>query len=98
MRFFYFILICSSALYQTAQISFSSPDSLYAYADRNSISTKVGAQQSLLAKWTKIAALGNSINFRNPLTFSATDNKLLPVNFIPGDFLGGPQGSVKPVT
>jgi OMF family outer membrane factor len=81
----------------SAQLSFNSPDSLFAFADKNSNVSKTSIQQSLLAKWTKIAALGNSINFRNPLSFSATDNFYLPVNFIPAEIFGGPAGTFRDV-
>jgi outer membrane protein TolC len=80
------------------QSSFGSLDSVYAYADRNSSQLKISSQQNLLAKWTKVAAVANSINFRSPVSLSATDNMLLPVNFIPADFFGGPAGTYRQIT
>jgi len=47
---------------------------------------------------TKVAALANTVNFRNPVSFTATDNLLLPVNFIPADAFGGPPGTFKQIT
>jgi outer membrane protein TolC len=81
-----------------AQVTFTSVDSALAYADRNSSVTRVSADQKLLARWTKVAALANTVNFRNPVNFSATDNLLLPVNFIPAEAFGGPAGSYRQIT
>lgn len=81
-----------------AQQHFGSLDSLFAFADRNSNSAKVSQLQSLLAKWTKVAALANTINFKDPVSFSATNNILLPVNFIPAEAFGGPAGSFRQIT
>lgn len=81
-----------------AQYNFGSLDSLFAFADRNSNTAKVSQLQSLLAKWTKVAALANTINFRDPVSFSATNNILLPVNFIPAEAFGGPSGSFRQIT
>jgi outer membrane protein TolC len=81
-----------------AQLTFNTIDSLLHYAEKNSVTIKVGDQQSILAKWTKVAAMANTINFRNPVSFSSTDNIMLPVNFIPGDFFGGPPGSFREIT
>jgi outer membrane protein TolC len=81
-----------------SQLKFDSVDSLLKFAENKSTGIKVGDQQSLLAKWTKIAALGNSINLRSPISFASTDNILLPVNFIPGEIFGGPAGSFREIT
>lgn len=81
-----------------AQLQITSLDTLLRYADKNSVVYKTSYQQSLLAKYTKIAALGNTINFRNPITFSATDNVLLPVSFIPAEAFGGPSGTFRQIT
>jgi len=91
------LLFCVSRI-SPAQLSFSSLDSLLWFANKNSSTAKISSQQSLLAKWTKVAALANSVNFRNPLSFSATDNILLPVNFIPGEIFGGTEGSFRQIT
>jgi OMF family outer membrane factor len=81
-----------------SQLSFNSLDSLLQYAQRNSTTIKTGEQQSLLAKWTKVAALANTVNFRSPVSFSATDNLKLPVNFLPAEAFGGPAGTFRQVT
>jgi len=80
------------------QLLFTSVDSIFAYADRHSSSTSINSQQLLLARWTKVAALANTVNFRSPVSFAATDNLLLPVNFIPADVFGGPPGTFKQIT
>jgi OMF family outer membrane factor len=94
-RLFIFLLITAAA---RGQINFTSVDSVFAYAERNSSVNKINNEQILLAKWTKVAALANTINFRNPVTFTATDNLMLPVSFIPADAFGGPHGTFKSVT
>lgn len=81
-----------------AQLNFTGLDSLLAYAERNSTTIKTCQQQSLMAKWTKVAALANTVNFKSPLTFSATDNSKLPVNFLPAEAFGGPAGTFRQVT
>ncbi len=81
-----------------AQQSFNSLDSILDFADGHSISSKVLEQQALLAKWTKVAALANTINFKSPVSFSSTDNLLLPVNFIPADAFGAPGGTLRQIT
>ncbi|MBP7808200.1 MAG: TolC family protein [Bacteroidia bacterium] len=81
-----------------AQLNFTGLDSLLSYAERNSTTIKTGQQQSLLAKWTKVAALANTVNFKSPISFSATDNLQLPVNFLPAEAFGGPAGTFRQVT
>lgn len=90
------VLFCAASL--QAQINFTSVDSVFAYAERNSSTSKINNEQILLAKWTRVAALANTVNFRNPVSFSATDNLMLPVSFIPADAFGGPHGTFKSVT
>ncbi|MBI3238885.1 MAG: hypothetical protein HYZ43_08630, partial [Flavobacteriia bacterium] len=93
---FLFVPLLSFTL--SAQLNFNSPDSLYAYADRNSASSKISVQQSLLAKWTKVAALANTVNYKSPVSFSATDNLLLPVSFLPAEAFGGAPGTFRQIT
>jgi outer membrane protein len=91
------ILLFSTTVSQ-AQLNFTGLDSLLSYAERNSTTIKTCHEQSLLAKWTKVAALANTVNFKSPLTFSATDNLKLPVSFLPAEAFGGPAGAFRPVT
>ncbi|HKC67880.1 MAG TPA: TolC family protein [Bacteroidia bacterium] len=87
-----------SAQAQT-EINFNKLDSVYAYADKNSSVTKTNYQQTLLAKYQKIAALANVVNLRNPVTFSLTDNTTLPVSFIPLSVItGGKQSGFEKIT
>lgn len=81
-----------------AQLNFTGLDSLLSFAERNSTTIKTGQQQSLLAKWTKVAALANTVNLKSPISFSATDNLQLPVNFLPAEAFGGPAGTFRQVT
>lgn len=88
-------------IYAKAQteIKFTKLDSLYAYADKNSSVSKNNYQQTLLAKYQKVAALANVVNLRNPITFSLTDNTTLPVSFIPLSVLtGGRQNGFEKIT
>lgn len=71
------------------ELKFNKLDSVFAYADKNSSVIKNNYQQTLLAKYQKIAALANAVNLRSPLTFTATDNTILPVSFFPGGILPG---------
>lgn len=93
---FSILLLCTSTF--RAQLNFTGLDSLLSYAERNSTAIKTGHQQSLLAKWTKVAAIANTVNFKSPITFSATDNLQLPVNFLPAEAFGGPAGTFRQVT
>ena len=72
---------------QTA-LQFNSLDSLLAFAEKNSAALKTGQQQNLLAKWTKIAALGNTVNLKSPFTASWTNNTNLPVSYLPAEAFG----------
>ena len=87
------------SVHAQTEVKFTKLDSLYAYADKNSSVAKTNYQQSLLAKYQKIAALANVVNFRNPVTFSLTHNTTLPVSFFPGGILPGTKpGSFAKVT
>jgi outer membrane protein len=88
-----------SSIQAQTEVKFTKLDSLYAYADKNSSVTKTNYQQTLLAKYQKIAALANVVNLRNPITFSLTDNTTLPVSFIPLSVLtGGRQSGFEKIT
>jgi len=71
------------------ELKFNKLDSVYAYAERSSSVIKSNYQQTLLAKYQRIAALANAVNLRSPLTFTPTDNTTLPVSFFPGGILPG---------
>lgn len=95
-----FLLVAFSvfSLQLKSQLNFTGLDSLLTYAERNSSTIKICHQQSLMAKWTKVAALANTVNFKSPITYSSTDNLKLPVNFIPAEAFGGPAGSFRQIT
>jgi len=90
-------LICllGFTVYASAQseLHFTKLDSVYAYADRHSSVSKNNEQQSIYAKYQKIAALANIVNLRSPVSFAPTNNTTLPVSFIPLSLLNGGKGS-----
>lgn len=92
------LLLCLYGSGIKGQLTFSGLDSLLAFSDKNSSVSKTNLQQTLLAKWTKVAALANTVNFKSPVTFSATDNLKLPVSFIPAEAFGGPAGTFRQIT
>lgn len=77
---------------------FNSVDSLFNYAEKQSIAIKTGEQQVLLAKWQKISAQAGLVNFRMQTSFSLTDNVKLPVTYFPAEAFGGEPGTFKEVT
>jgi len=79
----------TSLMNAQTELKFNKLDSVFAYADRNSSVIKNNYQQTLLAKYQRIAALANAVNLRSPLTFTPTDNTTLPVSFFPGGILPG---------
>lgn len=91
-------LLFSQVIHAQSELSFSSLDSLFRYAESNSISIKTGEQQVLLAKWQKISAQAGLINFRMQTNFNLTDNLVLPVTFLPAEAFGGTPGTFKEVT
>lgn len=93
--FFSFILLVAINAKAQKNLQFSSVDSLFLYAENHSATIKIGDEQSLLAKWTKLAALGNTINLRSPISASWTDNTQLPINYLPAEMFGGPAGTLK---
>lgn len=92
-----FLLSINFSVHAQAELKFSRLDSLFAYAERNSAAIKTGEQQAILAKWQKVAALANTVNFRNQVSFALTDNTRLPVNFLPAEAFGGPPGTFREI-
>ena len=76
---------------------FTNPDSLIAFAEKNSIATKTGDAQALLAKYQTLYAKINRFNPRASVNYAATDNTQLPVNFFPAEIFGGTPGTFKEV-
>lgn len=78
-------------------IRFTNPDSLIAFAEKNSIAIKTGDAQALLAKYQTLYAKINKFNPRASVNYAATDNTQLPVNFFPAEIFGGTPGTFKEV-
>ncbi|MDP2386520.1 MAG: TolC family protein [Bacteroidota bacterium] len=98
-KFLFFIMLFGTIVLRAQTVlQFNSIDSLFKFAETNSATIKNGNQQSLLAKWTKIASVGNTINLKSPFAASWTDNTLLPVSYLPAEAFGGPTGALKEVS
>ncbi len=89
------LLLFGNVVRAQSILHFTSVDSLFMYAEKNSATIKEGNEQALLAKWTKLASIGNTINLRSPLSATWTDNTELPVNYIPSEALGGKPGTFR---
>jgi outer membrane protein len=91
LSFVYTILLLYAPFIVSAQaeLTFNTIDSLYSYADKNSYVMKTNERNYILAKFQKIAAIANVVNFRDPVTYTMNDNTRLPASFIPGGFLPG---------
>ncbi len=76
---------------------FKSIDSLFTYSENNSTAISNGEQKTLLAKWQKISAQANLVNFRMTSNFSLTNNIELPVTYLPAEAFGGAAGTYKEV-
>lgn len=99
-KFLFAILLFLATTKLSAQVvlQFNTLDSLFKYAEKNSATIKTGYQQSLSAKWAKIASIGNTINLRSPFTAAWTDNTILPVSYLPAEVFGGPAGALRSVS
>lgn len=98
-----FLILCSFLLINQFLIAqnkliFNTVDSLFKYAENQSIAIKTGEQQVLLAKLQKISAQAGLVNFRMQTSFSLTDNVKLPVTYFPAEAFGGESGTFKEVT
>jgi OMF family outer membrane factor len=82
---------------QTETLSFNSLDSVFAYSEENSSTIKTNKQQTLLAKWEKIAAKTGLINFKMLSSFNITNNYKQAVTFLPAEAFGGAPGTFKRV-
>ena len=80
------------------QQQFSSLEDLLAFADANSAVAKSASAQNELASLQSLAAKANTVNLRGNLSFNATNNFALPVNFIPAEVFGGPSGTFRQIT
>ena len=73
-------------------------EDLYAYAEGHSGTTRAGQQSYALARLQELAAKANTVNLKGAVTYTATDNYKLPVNFIPAEVFGGPTGTFRQIT
>ena len=89
------IIFFTPGLRSQNSLQFNSIDSLYRLAEQNSAVIKTANQQTLLAKWTKIASIGNMINLRSPFSGTWTNNNQLPVSYLPAEAFGGPPGTFR---
>jgi outer membrane protein TolC len=77
---------------------FSTWNELQNWVIQNAVVMQVHAHQLQLANLTETAAWLNTLNPRIPTTGSWINNTDLPVNFIPGQVFGGPEGSFREIT
>jgi len=91
------VLLSQTLKGQTETISFNSLDSVFAYSEENSLTIKTNKQQTLLAKWEKIAAKMGLINFKILSSFNITNNYKQAVTFLPAEAFGGTPGTFKRV-
>jgi OMF family outer membrane factor len=102
-QFIYLILLLGTTVTAHAQnasgkLLFDNVESLFLYAEQNSSVIRNNNQQALLAKYEKVEAIANAVNFRNENSFILTDNTSQAVQFIPSEILGGEPGTFKEVT
>ena len=93
-----FIFGCSiSASAQYSLPVISDISSLYKKAETESYALMMRRYDEQIARLTEKAALANVFSIKAPVSGTAINNTLLPVNFIPGEIFGGPAGSFKEV-
>jgi OMF family outer membrane factor len=87
----------TTALGQSAQ-RFSTWKALEDWVLKNATVMQLNQEQLQMAELTERASWANTLNPRIPTTASWLNNTDLPVNFIPGQIFGGPEGSFREVT
>ena len=100
MRKYLYILLLffgTTAFGQSVQ-RFSTWNALEDWALKNATVMQLNQEQLRLAELTEGASWVNTINPRIPTTASWLNNTDLPVNFIPGQVFGGPEGTFREVT
>ena len=76
----------------------NSPQDLYRLAAAQSYALLLRNNDEHLARLTEKAANANVVSLKLPINGNLVNNTLLPVNFIPAEIFGGPQGTFKQVT
>jgi outer membrane protein TolC len=75
------------------QLVFSSPDSLYNYANKKNVDLKNASVGAIQARQAKLAAILSVPDVAANHTFSYTNNTRLPVSLFPSEILGGTPGT-----
>lgn len=92
-------LLCTGfGAFAQDQLTFTSLDDVFAYAEAHSSTYKNASQQTLLAKYQTLAAQLSKWNLKAEANFTAIDNTKLPVNFLPAEIFGGQPGEFKTIT
>jgi OMF family outer membrane factor len=82
---------------QNLSAAVSDISALYKKADAESYALMMRRYDEQIARLTEKAALANVFSIKAPVSGTAINNTLIPVNFIPGEIFGGPAGSFKEV-
>jgi OMF family outer membrane factor len=98
-KYLYIILLFfeTTAFGQSVQ-RFSTWKSLEDWVLKNATVIQLNQEQLRMAELTEQASWLNTLNPRIPTTGSWINNTDLPVNFIPGQVFGGPEGSFREIT
>jgi OMF family outer membrane factor len=100
MRKYLYILLLffgTTAFGQSVQ-RFSTWKALEDWVLKNATVIQLNQEQLRMAELTEQASWLNTLNPRIPTTGSWINNTDLPVNFIPGQVFGGPEGSFREIT
>lgn len=100
MRKYLYILLLffgTMAFGQSVQ-RFSTWNALEDWVLKNATVIQLNQEQLRMAELTEQASWLNTLNPRIPTTGSWINNTDLPVNFIPGQVFGGPEGSFREIT
>ena len=100
MRKYLYILLLffgTTAFGQSVQ-RFSTWNALEDWVLKNATVIQLNQEQLRMAELTEQASWLNTLNPRIPTTGSWINNTDLPVNFIPGQVFGGPEGSFREIT
>ena len=99
MRKYLLLFFIGCSFYANAQntLLFNSLNDLLNYADKNSYTFKNANEQTLLAKYTRLAAEWGITNFTGNANLNFTDNTKLQTSFLPDRIFGIPDDGFHPV-
>ena len=99
MRKYLLLVFIGISFYANAQntLSFSSLNDLLHYADKNSYTFKNANAQTLLAKYTRLAAEWGVVNLTGNANLTFTDNTKLQTSFLPDRIFGIPDDGFHPI-